>query len=163
MGGAIRSIRRSLLTGFRARICSIAILSFSVFATQPVRAGDALLGWLLYASNEHSAGPVPASLAKYHRLLPKALGFSNLRVLAEGRTTTNAQGQRFLIFTADLKIMLINLVRQPNNDYLVGLQLFQADQPLLETQIKVSRGSPLFIRGPEWRDGQLILAVMVTS
>ncbi len=139
-----------------------ALLFFLLFSGR-VQASDSLLGWLLYASNDRGGVSVPPVLARFNHRLPQALGYSHLRVLADGRIKVTAQGQRFLIFTADLKILLTDLHRQEDDDYLVGLQLFQADQPLLETQVKVSRGSPLFIRGPDWRDGQVIVAVMVTS
>jgi len=33
----------------------------------------------------------------------------------------------------------------------------------METQARVSLNSPLFIRGPNWRDGQIIIVVMVVT
>jgi hypothetical protein len=142
---------------------TFAIFALFLLSAAPIRAADSLLGWLLYATNDGTPSTIPPGLAKYDRKLPKALGYSHLRVLADGRTATDSQGHRFLIFTSDLKILLKDLSHDKDDDYLVGLQLFQGGQSLLETQVKVSRGSPIFIRGPEWRDGQLIVAVMVKS
>lgn len=142
----------------------VAFLVFATCLSVPARADEALLGWLLYASNDGKPGSeLPADLSNYYQRLPKAFGYSNLRLLGEGRTTVGPQGQRFLIFTGDLKIMLTNLTREKDGRYLIGLQLFQGEEPVLETQAKMTRGSPLFIRAPAWRQGQLILAVMVTS
>ncbi len=153
---------KRLLRETGPRVYLIAVLLFFALFSERVHASDSLLGWLLYASNDRGGASLPAVLARFDRRLPQALGYSHLRVLADGRITVTAEGQRFLIFTADLKILLTDLRHQKGDDYLVGLQLFQADQPVLETQVKVSRGSPLFIRGPGWRDGQVIVAVMVT-
>lgn len=143
------------------------VVAFFVFAAcsgVPASPEDALLGWLLYASNDGRPGhELPADLSVYNQRLPRAFGYSNLRVLGEGRTTVGPKGQRFLIFTGDLKIMVTNLSREKDGRYLIGLELFQGEDPVLETQAKVTRGSPLFIRAPAWRAGQLILAVMVTS
>jgi hypothetical protein len=142
----------------------VAFLVFATCSSVPARAEEALLGWLLYASNDGKPGSeLPADLSNYNQRLPKAFGYSSLRVIGEGRTTVGPQGQRFLIFTGDLKIMLTNLTREKDGRYLIGLQLFQGDEPVLEAQAQMTRGSPLFIRAPTWRQGQLILAVMVTS
>ena len=144
--------------------CGVAFFVFATCSGVAARPEEALLGWLLYASNDARPGSeVPAELSVYNQRLPKAFGYSNLRVLGEGRTTVGPKGQRYLIFTGDLKIMVTNLSREKDGRYLIGLELFQGEDPVLETQAKVTRGSPLFIRAPAWRAGQLILAVMVTS
>jgi hypothetical protein len=149
--------------GFWTPIYLLSFLAFVTLQPVPVHAADALFGWLLYASNDGQSGAIPESLAKFNRRLPQALGFSSLRVIADGQTTVDAQGQRILIFSSEIKIMITSLSRGPNNTYLASILFFQSGQPELEAQVKVSRNSPLFIRGPDWRDGQLIIAVMVRS
>jgi len=143
------------------------VVAFFVFAAcSGVQASpeEALLGWLLYATNDGKPGQaLPADLSVYNQRLPRAFGYSNLRVLGEGRTTVGPKGQRFLIFTGDLKILVTSLSRDKDGRYLIGLQLFQGEEPVLEAQAKVTRGSPLFIRAPAWREGQLVLALEVTS
>jgi hypothetical protein len=37
------------------------------------------------------------------------------------------------------------------------------NQPSDENQARVGERSPLFIRGPDWREGQIIIVVMVGS
>jgi hypothetical protein len=37
----------------------------------------------------------------------------------------------------------------------------EGTKQVMETQAKVGQGSPLFIRGPNWRDGQIIIVVML--
>jgi hypothetical protein len=43
----------------------------------------------------------------------------------------------------------------------VNIQLFQDNRPILETEAKVSPGSPLFIRGPQHGSGQVIIVLQV--
>jgi hypothetical protein len=45
--------------------------------------------------------------------------------------------------------------------YLLGLQLFQEKKLLLETEAKLSKRSPLIMRGPQVGDGQLLLLLIV--
>ena len=48
-----------------------------------------------------------------------------------------------------------------DSGYLLDLQLFQEKKLLLETETKLSKRSPLVIRGPQIGDGQLLLLLVV--
>jgi len=43
------------------------------------------------------------------------------------------------------------------------LQFWQDQQVLVKTDAVLREGSPLFIGGPKWRDGQLIFVLMLTK
>jgi hypothetical protein len=45
--------------------------------------------------------------------------------------------------------------------YLLNLKLFQEKNLLLETETKLSKASPLVIKGPQVGDGQLLLLLVV--
>ena len=45
--------------------------------------------------------------------------------------------------------------------YLLNLKLFQEKSLLLETEAKLSKASPLVIKGPQVGDGQLLLVLVV--
>ena len=51
--------------------------------------------------------------------------------------------------------------RRDATGYLLDLQLFQEKKLLLETEAKLSKRSPLVIRGPQVGDGQLLLLLVV--
>ena len=48
-----------------------------------------------------------------------------------------------------------------DSGYLLDLQLYQEKKLLLETETKLSKRSPLVIRGPQIGDGQLLLLLVV--
>ena len=50
---------------------------------------------------------------------------------------------------------------QATAGYLLDLQLFQEKKLLLETEAKLSKRSPLVIKGPQVGDGQLLLLLVV--
>ena len=49
----------------------------------------------------------------------------------------------------------------PSQGYLLNLKLFQEKNLLLETEAKLSKSSPLVIKGPQVGDGQLLLLLLV--
>ena len=144
-----------------------------IFATtRTAQAGEApvvesVWGCLLYASNDHAAEKtpvqIPARIRDYDERLEKLLGYGSLKTLGQGQTVVEPNTPSSIVFHGNIRIELTGLTRQSGEHFLVGLRLFHGDHQLIETQAKVTRGSPLFIRGPLWRDGQLVVAVMVIS
>jgi hypothetical protein len=130
-------------------------------------AGQAVWGCLLYASNgraaEKTPTQIPPRIRSYDERLEKLLGYAALETLGQGETIVAPNTPSSIVFHGNIRVELTGLTRQPGEHYLVGLRLFLGDHQLIETQAKVTRGSPLFIRGPLWRDGQLVVAVMVVS
>ena len=45
------------------------------------------------------------------------------------------------------------------NGYLLNLQLYQENKMLVEANVQLARGNPLYIRGPQVGNGQLIIAL----
>jgi hypothetical protein len=130
-------------------------------------AGESVWGCLLYASNERGAEKTPAQIPVrirgYDERLEKLLGYASLQTLGQGETVVEPNSPASIVFHGNIRIELTGLIRESGEHFLVGLKLFHGDHQLIETQAKVTRGSPLFIRGPLWREGQLVVAVVVIS
>jgi hypothetical protein len=169
-------IRSSVLGNCEAGICSLRtfLLGASLLFAVPglVQAGEepvaeSVWGCLLYASNDHAAEKVetqiPARLRNYDERLEKLLGYASIQTLGQGETVVEPDKPTSIVFHGNIRVELTGLTRQPGEHFLVVLRLFLKDHQLIETQASVTRGSPLFIRGPLWRSGQLIVAVMVVS
>ena len=172
-------IRSSLLgtyaVGIRTLQAFVLGAGLILAAARPVLAGEGPLssaaqsvwGCLLYASNQRAAekasNQIPTRIRGYDERLERLLGYASLQTLGQGETIVEPNALSSIVFHGNIRIELTGLTRQTGEDFLVGLRLFHGDHQLIETQAKVSRGSPLFIRGPLWRDGQLVVAVMVVS
>jgi hypothetical protein len=128
---------------------------------------EAVWGALLYASNDRAAEKaetqIPSRIRTYDERLEKLLGYASIQTLGQGQTRIEPNNSGSIVFHGSIRIELTGLTRRPRDRFLVGLRLFHGEHQLIETQAEVTRGSPLFIRGPLWRDGQLVVAVMVTS
>jgi hypothetical protein len=130
---------------------------------------ESVWGCLLYASNDRAAEKVqtqpqmPTQIREYDERLEKLLGYASIQTLGQGETVVEPNRPTSIVFHGNIRVELTGLTRQPGEHFLVVLRLFQKDHQLIETQANVTRGSPLFIRGPLWRSGQLVVAVMVAS
>jgi hypothetical protein len=169
-------IRSSVLGTCAAGICTLRTLLLGaslLFAPRyAAQAGqepvaESVWGCLLYASNDRAAEKagtqIPAQIQNYDERLEKLLGYASIQTLGQGETVVEPDKPSSIVFHGNIRVELTGLTRQPGEHFLVVLRLFRKDHQLIETQASVTRGSPLFIRGPLWRSGQLIVAVMVVS
>jgi len=120
-------------------------------------------GCLIYASNSTAPVQTPGRLNRYDKKLEQETGFSSLQTLGENQAQFTGGHSGVLTFPGDLRIAVTSISRSPDGKILVGLELFRGEKQLLLTQARLNQGSPLFIRGPAWRQGELIIAVVVGS
>lgn len=136
-------------------------LAFGFPLVAPAHASDKLWACLLFASNEKMSRDVPAWLKNYNERLEKLVGYTGVRSLGQNEVTLQPGRPAVINLRGTLRIQLNNWVREGNGRFLVTIKLFRRDRPLIETQARISRGSPLFFRGPVWRNGRLIVAVVI--
>ena len=156
---------------FRTFLLGAGLLFAVVGLTQAGEAPvvESVWGCLLYASNDRAAEKVqtqtqiPTRIRDYDERLEKILGYASIQTLGQGQTVVEPNRPTSIVFHGNIRVELTGLTRQPGEHFLVVLRVFQKDRQLIETQANVTRGSPLFIRGPLWRSGQLVVAVMVVS
>ena len=84
-------------------------------------------------------------------------------MIAQREIAVETQAENLLVSAGDIQVLLTRLSRAPDGKYLVELLFAEGTKQVMETQAKVGQGSPLFIRGPDWRDGQIIIVVMVAA
>jgi hypothetical protein len=129
----------------------------------PVIATEHVWGCLLYASNSTKAFDLPSRLSGYDARLRNGLGFSTYRVIAQRETAVEDRPKNLLVSAGDIQVLLTSLSRTSDGKYLVGILFLEGANQVMETQARVGEGSPLFIRGPDWREGQIIIVVMIGS
>src|ERR1700737_1655988 len=158
-------MHRKPLNGRLWRGCQILCLAAFLLCGLPARpqTEGGVWGCLLYASNDKTPGELPPSISRYYQQLHENLGYSAFRVVAQAETPLKAGQENWLKVGTDIKVLLYSITRTDRGEYLMTLQVFDSGKPLVETQARVTRGSPLFIRGPAWHAGQLVLALMVVS
>jgi len=153
------------VTRLRARrFWSIAALFLlAVVVCAPAQGAAHAWSCLLYASNAATPAKLPERLAAYGPRLKRSFGFSNYRLMAQYEIAVDEAAETPLLSAGDLHISITSLLPAPGGRYLVGLLFVEGSQQIMETQARVGRGSPLFIRGPEWREGQVIIVVAIDA
>jgi hypothetical protein len=139
----------------------MAGLAFGFSIAAPAHAGDKLWACLLFASNDKMSRDVPAWLKSYNERLEKLVGYTSLRSLGQGEVPLQPGKPAVVNLRGSMRIQVSNWIREGHGRFLVNIKFFRRDRPLIETQARMSRGSPLFFRAQPWRNGRLIVAVVI--
>ena len=137
------------------------VLAFCFAASSAANAAEKFWGCLLYASHEKTSPDVPAWLKNYNERLIKLVGYPGVRSLGQTEVAVQPDKPVVINLRGNMRIQLNSCVREGDGRYLVELKLFLGEHAIIETQARIARGSPLFFRGPAWRDGRLIVAVVI--
>jgi hypothetical protein len=132
-------------------------------STLTAQAAETFWGCLIYASDTGQCNSLPQRLSSYDARMSSVFGYSRFCLMTQRQTPLQAQKEAGLVFSDDLKIILTSLTDVSDGKYLIRLLFVEKEEPVMETQARVNRDSPLFIRGPNWRDGQIIIVIMVAA
>lgn len=119
-----------------------------------------LWGAVLLGTNGNPPKALPTELKPYQKRLEGVFGYSTFHVLGKSSHQIDSNKEQWLI---PGKTFSVRSVVQSTSDanFKVDLQLFQGKKELVQTIAKLGPRSPLFIRGPLYGKGQLIIAIMV--
>ena len=124
------------------------------------RAGEKVWSGLVMANNVAEPEPIPPEMQPIEGTLKGLFGYNQFKVIGQSQKTLKT-GEEDWIATSKYFSLHVDSKAATAAGYLLGLQLFQEEKMLLETEAKVSRRSPLIIRGPQVGDGQLLLMLIV--
>ena len=146
--------RRSILL---LGICLALVMG----STERAWASQTVWSGLVIATNTSQPEPVPAELTKMESTLKELFGYNQFTVIGQSRKSLVTGSEDWL---AQSKYFSLHVDSKEGSDragYRLDLKLFQEKSLLLETEAKLSKASPLIIRGPLVGDGQLLLVLVV--
>lgn len=127
-------------------------------------AADKIWSAVVLATNSPSPKEAPAELREFAPRLKKVFGYSQFELIGAAAEKIEEQNESWLVpsqsFWLSVKARRA-MAKEARGGYLLNLQLFHDKRPLLETEAKLAPGSPLFIRGPLYGNGQLIIVLQV--
>ncbi len=137
-------------------------VSLAVMLGAAVSAPASQIVWsgLVIANNVAQPEPVPPELNRIEETLKELFGYNQFKVIGQSRKTLVTGSEDWL---ASSKYFSLHVDSKEGNaaGYFLNLKLFQEKNLLLETDAKLSKASPLVIRGPQVGDGQLLLLLVV--
>ena len=135
-------------------ILSVALSSGGSLPEQTVWSG------LIIATNSPPIEPTPAEVTQIEGTLRKLFGYSQFQLIGEARKTLKT-GEEDWLASSKYFSLHIDSRGEKADAYVLNLKLFQEQKLLLETKARLSKASPLIIRGPQVGDGQLVIVLIV--
>ena len=128
----------------------------STYATHVVWSG------LVIAENASQPAPIPQELTDMEQTLKELFGYNQFQVIGQSSKTLKTGEEDWL---ASSKFFALHVDAQGESDagYTVNLKLYKEKELLLETDAKLSKRSPLVIKGPQVGSGQLLLVLVVND
>lgn len=136
----------------------------AVKTTTPAPAANKIWSALVVATNPENPKAAPAELKEFEKRMSRVFGYSQFELVGSNTQEIGEQGESWLVPSKSFRLGLKArraLSKEAQGGYLLNLQLFQEKRPLVETEVKLAPGSPLFIRGPQYGKGQLIIVLQI--
>lgn len=135
----------------------VIALAFSAVAA---RASENVWSGLVIANNVPQPEPTPPELMRIQQTLKNLFGYNQFKLIGQSEKKLT-KGDENWMATSKYFALKVDSKGERDSGYLLDLQLFQEKKLLLETEAKLSKRSPLVIRGPQVGDGQLLLVLAV--
>jgi len=113
------------------------------------------------ANNVPQPTPIPAELTDLEGTLKHLFGYNQFQVIGQSRKTLRTGEEDWLATSKYFSLHVDSRPTKSDSSYRLNLQLFQEEKLLLETEARLSKRSPLVIKGPQVGDGQLVLLLVV--
>src|SRR6476661_3271343 len=124
------------------------------------QAAETVWSGLVIAENVAQPQAVPPELTRIEGSLKKFFGYNQFQVIGQSQKTLKTGQEDWL---ATSKFFGLHVDARGENDqvYVLNLKLYKEKELLLETDAKLSKRSPLVIKGPQVGSGQLLLVLIV--
>ena len=137
-----------------------ALLALMGGRISEARAAESVWSGLVIANNVTEPEPIPQEIKPIEQSLKDLFGYNQFKVIGKSQKILKT-GEEDWMASSKYFSLHVDSKGATAAGYLLGLQLFQEKKMLLETEAKLSKRSPLIIRGPQVGDGQLLLLLIV--
>jgi len=144
----------------RSLAIAISVLALTMTAAPALQAAETVWSGLVIAENITEPQPVPSELTRIEGLLKKFFGYNQFKVIGQSQKTLKT-GQEDWLATSKFFGLHVDARGETEGGYVLNLKLYKEKELLLETDAKLSKRSPLVIKGPQVGGGQLLLVLVV--
>jgi hypothetical protein len=141
-----------------AVVISFAVLTMS--AAPASRAAERVWSGLVMAENVTQPQPIPSELTRIEGLMKRFFGYNQFQVIGQSQKTLKT-GQEDWLATSKFFGLHVDARGEGQGGYVLNLKLYKEKELLLETEAKLSKRSPLVIKGPQVGGGQLLLVLVI--
>jgi hypothetical protein len=137
--------------------CAAVVFMFGAAVTQ---AGENVWSGIVIANNVAQPEPTPQELTRFQDTLKHLFGYNQFKLIGQSEKKLE-KGDEDWTATSKYFALKVDSKGARDSGYVLDLQLLQEKKLLLETEAKLSKRSPLVIKGPQVGDGQLLLVLVV--
>lgn len=137
------------------------LLALALGGTDAAGGSQTVWSGLVIATNVEKPEPIPPELKRVEDTLKGWFGYNQYRVIGQSKNVVVTGAEDWL---AQSKYFSLHVDSKEGNDktgYRLNLKLFQEKSLLLEWEARLTKESPIMIRGPQVGDGELILLLVV--
>ncbi|MGC2626557.1 MAG: hypothetical protein WA269_06945 [Candidatus Udaeobacter sp.] len=138
----------------------ISVLLLTTTIAPALQAAETVWSGLVIAENVTAPQPVPPELTRIERLLKKFFGYNQFKVIGQSQKILKT-GQEDWLATSKFFGLHVDARGETEGGYVLNLKLYKEKELLLETEAKLSKRSPLLVKGPQVGGGQLLLVLVV--
>ena len=138
----------------------ISVLVLTMTAAAASQAAEKVWSGLVMAENVTQPQPIPSELIRIEGLLKKFFGYNEFQVIGQSQKTLKT-GQEDWLAISKFFGLHVDARGETQGGYVLNLKLYKEKELLLETETKLSKRSPLVIKGPQVGGGQLLLVLIV--
>ncbi len=138
-------------------VCFVAL---TMGAMPALQGAETVWSGLVIAENVAQPQPVPTELTRIEGSLKKFFGYNQFQVIGQSQKTLKT-GQEDWLATSKFFGLHVDARGETEAGYVLNLKLYKEKELLLETDTKLSKRSPLVIKGPQVGGGQLLLVLVV--
>jgi|SRR6476620_3634243 len=138
----------------------ISVFLLTMTAAPASLAVQTVWSGLVMAENVTQPQPIPSELTRIEGLLKRFFGYNEFQVIGQSQKTLKT-GQEDWLATSKFFGLHVDARGETQGGYVLNLKLYKEKELLLETEAKLSKRSPLVIKGPQVGGGQLLLVLVV--
>jgi hypothetical protein len=138
----------------------IPFVSLIAGAVSGGQAAETVWSGLVIAENVAQPQAVPQELTRIEGSLKKFFGYNQFQVIGQSQKTLKT-GQEDWLATSKFFGLHVDAQGESKAGYVLNLKLYKEKELLLETDAKLSKRSPLVIKGPQVGSGQLLLVLVI--
>jgi hypothetical protein len=139
------------------------LISFALLimgAVSGAQAAERVWSGLVIAENAGQPQAVPPELTRIEGSLKRFFGYNQFQVIGQSEKTLKT-GQEDWLAKSKFFGLHVDAQGQTAAGYVLNLKLYKEKELLLETDAKLSKRSPLVIKGPQVGSGQLLLVLII--
>ena len=144
----------------RSLVVVISVLVLTMTAAPASQAAETVWSGLVIAENVTEPQSIPPELTRIEGLLKRFFGYNEFQVIGQSQKTLKT-GQEDWLATSKFFGLHVDARGETQGGYVLNLKLYKEKELLLETEAKLSKRSPLVIKGPQVGGGQLLLVLVV--